>query len=689
MTTPTQLPKRLPKGANVRLRELDAELGAVTVVLETRGRDGVTIDADVSLLLLGGDGRVRSSDDLVFYNQPIALGGAVHLRDRVRSDIHEEEPDATSSDIVTLELDDVPDDVERIVVSASLDPASQQVFGDAAAIAMRVQRTADAHDLIVFDIGDTTSETALLFGEFYRRDGEWRVRAIGQGYGGGLAALVADFGVDVAAEPAEINPDEAPDATDEAAQQPTPPPTDQSSDVIDLPAEQAPQFPDETEVETSASLAVSVRRPARAPRLPADWDQSIPASDGNDWQPARLFPVAGIGGAEEQERRATSALLAVMTAVREFGRAVTARCGAPGGSLAAFIEVPFGQDEEAYRPDGVLRVTRGQKEWTALVEVKTGDGRLRQDQIDHYVDIARARGFDAVVTISNELTGADVEHPVSIDRRKLKKIALVHLSWDQIRTEATLLARHHGVVDGTQRWMLEEFLRYMNHARSGMVGLTDMGPSWVKVREAAKAKTARSQDKSIAEVSARFDQLVQHIGLQLSGMLGVDVQALAPRNAPDNASRCQQLADSGLLFGGLRVSGAVDVIVLSADVRADRVGASITVSAPRGETRPLTRVSWLMRQLPDNAKDSIRVEALLAGGRGASTAGLLGKLRTDPADLVPKDQREIRAFTISLDLPMGSKRASGTGTLISSVKGVTNTFYADVVQHLRPWSARG
>jgi hypothetical protein len=228
----------------------------------------------------------------------------------------------------------------------------------------------------------------------------------------------------------------------------------------------------------------------------------------------------------------------------------------------------------------------------------------------------------------------------------------------------------------------------MTHARSGMSGLTDMGSNWVRVRESVKAKTARSSDKATAEISARFDQLIQHVGLQISSMLGVDVQALPPRNAPDNASRCQQLADSGVLFGCLRVPGAVDVIIISADLRSDRVGCSITVASPRGESRPLTRVSWLLRQLPEHARDTIRIEAKLAGGRGASTVQLLGRLRTEPASLVPLDQREIRAFTISLELPMGPKRAAGNGSLIGSVRSVTNLFYAEVVQHLRPWSAR-
>ena len=668
--------RRLPKGANVALRELDAELGSVTVVLDTTAAPDHAVDADVSVLLLGADGRVRSSDDLVFYNQPIALGGAVHLRDRVRPD-STVDGEVVTSDVVTLELDDVPDDIERIVVSASVDSGSGTTFADAVGITMRVQRTSDASDLVAFDIAGVTTETALLFGEFYRRNGEWRVRAVGQGYAGGLTALVTDYGVDVTSDTGEDDPAVSVDE----------PPVTPAAEMSIAPDTQKPANSDR-DLDPESPTTVSVRRPSRAPRYPIDWDSSIPAPDGNDWQSARLFPVAGIGGGEEQERRATSALLAVMGAVREFGRAVTKKCGAPAGTLTTFIEVPFGQDEEAYRPDGVLRVVRGKTEWTALVEVKTSDGKLKAEQIDHYVDIARSRGFDAVITISNELTGAEAEHPVLIDRRKLRKISLIHLSWDQIRTEAMLQSRHRGISDATQRWMLEEFIRYMSHARSGMAGLTDMGPNWVRVRDAVKAKTARSSDKSITEVSARFDQLIQHTGLQLSSMLGVEVQALTPRNAPDNAGRCQQLADSGLLFGCLRVPGAVDILIINADLRADRVGASITVAAPRGETRPVTRVNWLLRQLPDDAADAIRIEALLAGGRGASTVGLLGKVRADPTVLVPADQREIRAFTLSLELPLGAKRAAGTGTLIHSVKTVTNTFYADVVQHLRPWSPR-
>lgn len=217
-------------------------------------------------------------------------------------------------------------------------------------------------------------------------------------------------------------------------------------------------------------------------------------------------------------------------------------------------------------------------------------------------------------------------------------------------------------------------------------GLGDMGSSWVRVRDAVKAKTARANDKAIGEVSARYDELVQHLAHHLTGLLGVEVLALPPRDTPDHASRRQQLADSGLMFGRLKVPGAVDVVVVGADVRADKVSASVKVAAPRGETRAQTRINWLLRQIPEEASDSIRVEAHLAGPRATSTAALLGKARQDPAILLPEEQREIKAFTVSLEQQLGPKRAAGAGTLIGSVKDVTTNFYADVVQHLRPWS---
>lgn len=150
------------------------------------------------------------------------------------------------------------------------------------------------------------------------------------------------------------------------------------------------------------------------------------------WHEARLIPTSGINGAEEQERRATSALLAVMVAVREFGRALTKPFGAPVGSLEAFIEVPFVLGERRLYPDGLLRVRRGQKSWTALIEVKTGRNELGSEQIENYLDIAREQGFDAVVTISNEIPPVVGQHPTKVDKRGRGRGAFIDSVLDTI-----------------------------------------------------------------------------------------------------------------------------------------------------------------------------------------------------------------------------------------------------------------
>src|SRR5690606_26115745 len=100
--------------------------------------------------------------------------------------------------------------------------------------------------------------------------------------------------------------------------------------------------------------------------------------DTDGWQAARLIPTSGINGQDEAERRATSALLAVLHAVRELRQALLKPLGAPAGNLECFIEVPFTlSDARTAFPDGLLHVTRGKTSWTALLEVKTGSAQLQ------------------------------------------------------------------------------------------------------------------------------------------------------------------------------------------------------------------------------------------------------------------------------------------------------------------------
>ncbi len=193
-------------------------------------------------------------------------------------------------------------------------------------------------------------------------------------------------------------------------------------------------------------------------------------------------------------------------------------------------------------------------------------------QLEDYLDVAREQQFDAVLTISNQLVTTPGEHPTPVDKKKTKKVSLVHLSWSQIHTEAVIERVNRSVADPDQAWILAELIRYLEHSRSGAVDFEDMGPSWVTVRNSVATRTLRSSDKTAAEVVGRYGQLVAFAGMRLSRDLGVDVRSVLSRaETRDVAARTQagvsRLVDAGILHGALRVPNAAAPIDVTADLR--------------------------------------------------------------------------------------------------------------------------
>lgn len=408
------------------------------------------------------------------------------------------------------------------------------------------------------------------------------------------------------------------------------------------------------------------------------------------WQPARLIPTSGINGAAEAERRATSALLAVMAAVKEFGRALLQPLGAPAGAVETFIEVPFAHADKTVIPDGLIQVTRGQRRWVCLVEVKTSDNLLEVAQLENYLDVARENGLDALLTVSNEFASAPGVHPTAVDRRKLRRVSLHHLSWTQVLSEAVLQKVHRGISDPEQAYILGELIRYLEHPRSGALEFDDMGSSWTSVREAVSRRTLRISDRGATEVANRWEQLGRYACLRLGRQLGTEVQPIySRRELNDPALRAQTVLDrlvsDGILQTALRIPHAASPVTVTADLRASEVYASIEVESPR-EGRNTTRINWLTRQLK-NAPDELRVEAFAQYSRGPGAAELLKTVRETPQVLVVDPQRELRSFRLTLSAPLGGKRGRGRGSFIDSVLHTVDRFYGEVVQGVKPWSA--
>ncbi|MFF9864632.1 TerD family protein [Streptomyces sp. NPDC013953] len=220
------------KGANVVVpaRSLRVELG-------WRSGPGVP-DVDASALLLVS-GRVRSDADFVFYNQPAHASGAVRHEGKRTSG-------AAVTDTLAVDLARVEPAVEKLVLAASADGAS---FGRVPGLYIRVLDAADGTEVARYDSQDATVETAFILGELYRRQGAWKFRAVGQGYGSGLAGLATDFGITVDA-PRHPAPAPRPSASSDAAPRPpasgNPAPPSRPSAPVSRPSVPAPRNPEAT-----------------------------------------------------------------------------------------------------------------------------------------------------------------------------------------------------------------------------------------------------------------------------------------------------------------------------------------------------------------------------------------------------------------------------------------------------------
>ncbi|WP_067479677.1 TerD family protein [Actinomadura hibisca] len=187
----------LAKGGNVSLTKAAPNLTAVSVGLgwDVRATTGADFDLDASALMLNSGGKVISDQHFVFFNNLKSPDGSVeHTGDNLTG---EGEGDDES---INVDLNAVPAECDRVVFPVSIYDADNrsQNFGQVRNAFIRIVNRADNNELARFDLTeDASTETAMVFGELYRHGGEWKFRAVGQGYASGLAGIAMDFGVNV------------------------------------------------------------------------------------------------------------------------------------------------------------------------------------------------------------------------------------------------------------------------------------------------------------------------------------------------------------------------------------------------------------------------------------------------------------------------------------------------------------
>ena len=187
----------LSKGANVNLSKEAPGLQAVRVGLgwDQRVTDGSDFDLDASVYLLNEGGKVRSDADFVYFNNLKAADGSVEHHGDNLTGVGEGD-----DEVVSVHLGKLPQDVAKVVFAVTIYEADQrrQNFGMVANAFIRVVNADGGTELARYDLSeDASTETAMVFGELYRHSGEWKFRAVGQGFSGGLGPLARSYGVNV------------------------------------------------------------------------------------------------------------------------------------------------------------------------------------------------------------------------------------------------------------------------------------------------------------------------------------------------------------------------------------------------------------------------------------------------------------------------------------------------------------
>jgi len=187
----------LSKGGNLSLTKTDPSLSKILIGLgwDERATDGGDFDLDASAFLLNITGKVRSEADFIFYNQLRSADGSVEHTGDNRSGQGDGD-----DEVIKVDLSRVPADVDKIVMTVTIHDADarRQNFGQVANAFIRVVNEMTGQEVVRFDLAeDYSTETAMVFGELYRHNGEWKFRAVGQGYAGGLRAMCQQFGLNI------------------------------------------------------------------------------------------------------------------------------------------------------------------------------------------------------------------------------------------------------------------------------------------------------------------------------------------------------------------------------------------------------------------------------------------------------------------------------------------------------------
>lgn len=405
---------------------------------------------------------------------------------------------------------------------------------------------------------------------------------------------------------------------------------------------------------------------------------------------ARLIPTIP---ESKKEERATSLLLATFRVIPTYALHLLSEAGAPGGVRAkvyGFTEiVPKSKDATKLRPDGLVVVETGRSTWSAIIEAKIGNNPLSVQQIESYIDLARLIGCDAIITISNQFATLPTHHPVPISKSKLGKIGLYHFSWLALVAKAVLLAKNREVDDPEQAFILDELIRYLQHPKSGVSLLTEMGPGWkTTCSQILQGMKLSKSAPNIAQAVDSWQQLTRYLSLQLTLAVSKSVSiSLTRAQSKEAESRIKahvdELTSQHSLTDLFEIPNAAGKLRLSANFSRRALDFSMAISSPKTNKFSTAPINWLLRQIQsEDAKVLIRASW---PGRTADTMEFVSKLRIDPSLLVPQGCNSLPTGLEVVKVVDLAGSFEQKRKFVEVAQSELIKFYRDIGQHLRNW----
>lgn len=409
----------------------------------------------------------------------------------------------------------------------------------------------------------------------------------------------------------------------------------------------------------------------------------------------RLFPVLST---TSKEGRTTSIVLACLAKIDEFGANLLASLGVRVGirsKVETYTEVVCANRSAAQkdRPDGLIVVRTGSREWRALVEAKVGSTELDAEQIEKYRLLAKENDIDCVISISNQFATTPSNHPISEVNKSRSKIPVYHWSWMHILTEADLLLSRDSVSDSDQRILLNELRRFLTHESAGVKGFDRMPREWGDLNKliASGGTVPAKSNEALAVISA-WHQETRDLSLILSRMTETYVaERLSRKHRSDAGLRCkdelQELKDNHQLQAELDIPDAAAPLKVIADLRRRCVDVGMVLRAPEDKVSTKARVNWLLRQVKTERLEELYLR-LLWPGKSEPTQHLVSGLKADP-DLAAegKDALSPHSFFLFRSKHLGSQFAQQVNFIVD-LEELVPAYYRDVGAHLSAWQKK-